>query len=84
MGIPDAHFHANIGTPMREYGHPAVKQASHCDAHIYSEYWASCCEWYEVRHLDPHKHVYKPYTDTAVNFDQISLYQYDDYMYECK
>jgi len=31
--------------------------------------WASSCEWYEVRHLDAHKHVYEPYTDTAVNFD---------------
>ena len=35
MGIPDSHFHANIGTPMPtgilcEYGHP--------DANIYDEY----------------------------------------------
>jgi len=54
-----------------EYGHPAVKIGiTLFYAHIYSEYGhpAVCCTKLRM-HLDAHKHVYKPYADTAVNFD---------------
>jgi len=66
MGIPDAHFHTNIGTPMpnlREYGHP--------NANICGEYGHPAMSGTKLDILMPISTftICKPHTDTAVNLD---------------
>jgi len=73
MGIPDAHFHANIGIPMPIFTWIWASQCQYLrwiwasrreNRHhtvmpiLTVNIWASGSRWYVVRQLDAHKHLY--------------------------